>query len=115
MKTDYKIDAQRDEYQELEDGIVIYPSSYFCLDLPKNYAAHHFIGTWHEKDTKNPFKDFVHTFFYLGKVKNIKEGKKEIHNVINNMKMMEADEILNQIPLKMLLKHLFKRLKNTIK
>jgi hypothetical protein len=31
------------------------------------------------------------------------------------MKMMEADEILNQIPLKMLLKHLFKRLKNTIK
>lgn len=115
LKTDYKIDAQRDEYQELEDGIVIYPSSYFCLDLPKNYASHHFVGTWHERDTPNPFKDFVHTFFYLEKIAEIKNGKKEIHNVINNMKMIESDKILNQFPLKMLLKHLFKRLKNAIK
>ena len=111
LKTDYKIDAQRDEYQELEDGIVIYPSSYFCLDLPKNYASHHFVGTWHERDTPNPFKYFVHTFFYLEKIAHIKNGKREIHNTINNMKMINADEVLNQFPLKMLLSHLFRRLK----
>ena len=112
LKNQYHINAQKDEYQELEDGIVIYPSSYFCLDLPKNYTAHHFVGTWHERDTPNPFKDFVHAFFYLEKVAKIKDGKKEIHNVVNNMKMIEADEILNQFPLKMLLKHVIKRIKN---
>lgn len=112
LKTEYQIDSQRDEYQELADGIAIYPSSYFCLDLPKNYAAHHFVGTWHERDSPNPFKDFVHAFFYLEKVAQIKDGKKEIHNVVNNMKMLEADEILNQFPLKMLVKHIVKRLKH---
>ncbi len=41
LKTEYHINSQKDEFQELEDGIVIYPSSYFCLDLPKNDASHH--------------------------------------------------------------------------
>lgn len=115
LKTEYQIDAQRDEYQELADGIAIYPSSYFCLDLPKNYTSHHFVGTWHDRDTPNPFKDFVHAFFYLEKVAQIKNGKKEIHNVVNNMKMIEADAILGQFPLRMLISHLLKRLKNKTK
>lgn len=112
LKSEYHIDAQRDEFQELADGIAIYPSSYFCLDLPKNYATHHFVGTWHERDTPNPFKNFVHSFFYLKKISEIKDGKKEIFNVVNNMKMMDADEILNQFPLRMLIKHIIKRLKH---
>lgn len=115
LKTEYQIDTQRDEYQELADGIAIYPSSYFCLDLPKNYTSHHFVGTWHNRDTPNPFKDFVHAFFYLEKVAQIKNGKKEIHNVVNNMKMIEADAILDQFPLRMLISHLLKRLKNKTK
>ena len=51
-------------------------------------------------------------FFYLKKVSQLKNGKREIHNVVNNMKMIEADEILNQFPLKMLIKHILKRLKH---
>lgn len=109
---EYNADAEKDEYQELADGIVIYPSTYFCLDLPKNYASHHFVGTWHERDTPNPFKDFVHTHFHLKNMVELQNGKKEIHNVVNNMKKFSADEILNQFPLKMLLKHIIKRLKS---
>ena len=107
----YNADPEKDEYQELEDGIVIYPSTYFCLDLPKNYAAHHFVGTWHERDTPNPFKDYVHAYHHLKNVADIKDGKKEIHNAVNNLKIITADEILNQFPLKMLLKNILKRIK----
>lgn len=110
LKTEYNIDSNKDQYQELEDGIAIYPSTYFCLDLPKNFATHHFVGTWHERDTPNPFKDFVHTFYYLEKLAKIKDGKKEIHNAINNMKMITSDKVLDQFPLKMLFKHVIKRI-----
>lgn len=111
MINHYKANPEKDEYQELEDGIVIYPSTYFCLDLPKNYAAHHFVGTWHERDTPNPFKDYVHAYHYLKNVADIEDGKKEIHNAVNNLKIITADEILNQFPLKMLFKHILKRIK----
>lgn len=107
----YKADPTRDEYQELADGISIYPSTYFCLDLPRNYAAHHFVGTWHERDTPNPFKDYVHAYHHLKNVADIKDGKKDIHNAVNNLKIITADEILNQFPLKMLFKHILKRIK----
>ncbi len=106
----YKIDPNKDEYQELEDGIVIYPSTYFCLELPKNYATHHFIGTWHERDTPNPFKDYVHAYYKLEQLVKIKNGKKEIHNVIHNQKMINSDDILKQFPLRMLIKHTIKRI-----
>lgn len=96
----------------MADGIVIYPSTYFCLDLPKNYASHHFVGTWHERDTPNPFKDFVSAHFHLKNIVEMENGKKEIHNVVNNMKKFSADEILNQFPLRMLAKHILKRIKS---
>lgn len=110
LKNEYLVDTNRDEYQELEDGIVIYPSSYFCLDLPKNYATHHFIGTWHKRDTPNPFKDFVHTYFYLKQLSQNPGGMKQIHNTIFNQKMISEDDVLNRFPLKMLIKHTLKRI-----
>ncbi len=101
---EYGINPNKDEYQEGKDGIIIYPSTYFCLDLPKNYATHHFVGTWHERDTPNPFKDYVHAYYKAKEFSEIKNGKTEIHNVINNMKMLNANDILNQIPLKVILR-----------
>ena len=107
---EYGIDPTKDEYQETKDGIVIYPSTYFCLDLPKNYATHHFVGTWHERDTPNPFKDYVHAYYKAREFAEIKNGKAEIHNVIRNMKMMDAEALLDQIPLKLIAKYLIKKL-----
>ncbi|MCG7281477.1 glycosyl transferase [Chryseobacterium taklimakanense] len=110
----YGVDPERDEYQELRDGIAIYPSSYFCLDLPRNYAAHHFIGTWHKRDTPNPFKDLVHAYFYLSELPKQKNIGKEIHNIINNQKLITSDEILDQFPLKMLVNNVLRRIKGRI-
>lgn len=111
---EYKVDANTDSYQELGDGIVIYPSSYFCLDLPKNYAAHHFVGTWHDRDTPNPFKDFVHTFFYLEQLSKNPGGKPQVKNVIYNQKLITVDQVLDRIPLKMIFNYCLKKIKQKI-
>lgn len=111
---EYKVDAQKDEYQELADGIVIYPSTHFCLDLPRNYASHHFIGTWHKRDTPNPFKDYVHSYYYLNEVVQFKDGSKQVHNVVNNHKSISAEELLDKIPLRMLTNYVIKKLKRKL-
>ncbi len=110
LVTEYGINPNKDELQFGKDGIVIYPSTYFCLDLPKNYASHHFVGTWHERDTPNPFKDYVQAYHKATEFAAIKNGKKELHNIIYNQKMMNVDQILDQIPLRMLINYLFKKI-----
>ncbi len=107
---EYGVDPQKDQYQEVADGIIIYPSTYFCLDLPKNYATHHFVGTWHERDTPNPFKDYVHAYHHLEQVVLLPNGKKQIHNVIYNQKMIKADDVLNQIPFRMIVHYVLRSL-----
>jgi hypothetical protein len=52
-------DPNYDKLQNLKDGIAIYPSNYFCVDLPVNYACHHFNGSW----------------MYKGKVKSLSYNK----------------------------------------
>lgn len=49
---DYGINPSNDVYQQGHDGehsIDIFPSTHFCLDLPVNYATHHFFGSWVEE------------------------------------------------------------------
>lgn len=110
----YRVDPQLDELQKLDDGIYIYPSTTFCLDLPKNYATHHFIGTWHKRETPNPFKDYVHTYYKLNEVVQISEGKKMINNVIQNKKSIKIEEILDQIPFKLIMDYVKKKLKSKL-
>ena len=43
---EFDIDRNLDKYQEGREGVVIYPSSTFCLDLPLNVATHHFGASW---------------------------------------------------------------------
>ncbi len=111
---EYGIDPSRDEYQEVADGIVIYPSTHFCLDLPRNYATHHFVGTWHDRDIPNPFKDYVHAHYKVIEFAEIKNGKKEVHNVIYNHKMIEVEKVLDQIPLRMIVNYLKVKLKEKL-
>lgn len=107
---EYGIDPQKDEKQELKDGIVIYPSTYFCLDLAKNYTTHHFIGTWHKRDTPNPFKDYVHTYYKLRELSDIPNGKSQVNNVLFNMKTINPEEVLNQIPFKIIVNYVKKNI-----
>lgn len=109
----YKVDANRDEEQHLDDGIVIYPSTHFCLDLPKNFASHHFIGTWHMRDTPNPFKDQVHDSYKISEFIKL-ENSRIIFNFTQLRNDFELNEILDKIPMKLILKYVVHNLKKKI-
>lgn len=69
----YNIDITKDLNQigsDSKNTIHIYSSNYFCLDLPANYATHHFIGSWVEGENNEPYKKKVHDTYYLNHVMN---------------------------------------------
>jgi hypothetical protein len=55
----FGIDPLRDEYQEGLCGVAIYPSTEFCLDLPRNVSVHHFSGSWNEGSLPGSYKQTV--------------------------------------------------------
>ncbi|HGH3624644.1 glycosyltransferase family 32 protein [Acinetobacter johnsonii] len=72
---EYSINPNTDINQKGTNGIdeiYIYSSNYFCLDLPVNYATHHFSGSWLSDDRKISYKDYVHASYYLREVKKLK-------------------------------------------
>ena len=69
----FHINCNEDIDQIGSDGvntIHIFSSHYFCLDLPINYATHHFYGSWLDEKNERSCKDFVHQSYYLELVKN---------------------------------------------
>jgi hypothetical protein len=107
---EFGANPNEDKLQELSEGIVIYPSTCFCLDLPKNYASHHFIGSWHLRDTPNPFKDYVHTRYKIEQIVKLKNGRDLVHNVLFNHKDFTPEEFLDKIPLRMITKYIQKKI-----
>ena len=113
----YGADAEKDVFQELKFGVKLFPSTYFSLDLPKNYIAHHFSGSWHGawSEEKNTYKNLVNTYGLMKLFSEIPDGKANVKNVVYNHQKMEIDQILNQIPLSYLVKYIknqiFKKLK----
>ena len=108
----YSANAQKDDFQELKEGIKLYPSHFFSLDLPKNYVAHHFSGSWHGawSHEKNSFKNYVNTYGIVKMFAEIPDGKKELKNLIFNHKIVTEDEILDQIPLSYILSYVKKKM-----
>ncbi|WKS95148.1 glycosyltransferase family 32 protein [Riemerella columbina] len=104
----YGAEAYKDEYQELKNGIKLYPSHYFSLDLPKNFVVHHFSGSWHGawSHEENNFKNLVNTYGLMHLFSKIPQGKKEVKNVIYNHQLMKIDAVLDQIPLSYIAKYL---------
>lgn len=113
----YGADANKDAYQELKEGIVLYPSTYFSLDLPKNYITHHFSGSWHGvwDDDHNTYKNMVNTYGVLKQLVDIPDSKENINNVIRNHKLFTIEEVLDKIPTRFILSYLIKYLKRKVK
>jgi hypothetical protein len=56
LTSEFGIDPIRNEFQLGTDGIAIYPSSHFCLDIPPTFATHHFGGSWLREEDRNTYK-----------------------------------------------------------
>lgn len=78
----YKVDPNKDEIQNLEDGICIYPSNYFCLNIEINYAVHHFEGSWLEENKSN-YDSYLLKNYYEMKFLNYFEKKHIVENLYN--------------------------------
>lgn len=112
----YGANANKDEFQLLEEGIALYPSVYFSLDLPINYVTHHFSGSWHDSWTeeKNHYKEMVNMYGILNFLLNEKRAKEKIKNVVFNHKVIEIDSVLDQIPTKYIFQYMLRKLKEKI-
>jgi hypothetical protein len=74
LREQFGIDPTRDELQEGKDGVVIYPSSYFTLDLAPHFATHHFSGLWLPSRPDRSYKSHVHINYFRSQLE-----KKELH------------------------------------
>lgn len=109
---DFGADANYDNYQELKEGIALYPSTYFSLDLPINYVTHHFSGSWHDSWTeeRNTYKEMVNMYASLNSLIQEKHAKERIKNVVYNHKVLEIDTVLDQFPTRYIFSYLLRKI-----
>ncbi|PWS31680.1 glycosyltransferase family 32 protein [Pedobacter paludis] len=102
----YKVDPNKNATQYLDDGIVIYSSDVFCVDITLNFACHHFNCSWVEDgEHPIPFKDALNLDYY----------KEKYLEAIKVSKIVADKELVKYVKSKYLFAELFKRLKNKMK
>ncbi|WP_405325637.1 glycosyltransferase family 32 protein [Leeuwenhoekiella sp. LLG6367-2.1] len=89
----YNVNPLKNEFQELKDGIQIYPSYYFCLDPVPNYAVHHFTGSWLEKGDKSNYSENLLKPFFKERLLNY--YKDDIIGFLYNEGIINRLEIKN--------------------
>lgn len=68
LEAEFGINKNIDSLQVGRNGVIIYPSHYFCLDLPKNYATHHFQGSWLKSKSSISYKDYLRNEYYKSNI-----------------------------------------------
>jgi hypothetical protein len=65
----FGIDPKEDKLTYGAEGIVIYPSATFCVDVEACHAVHHFEGSWvPNKESRRPFKDAVSLRYHANRI-----------------------------------------------
>lgn len=114
---DFGADADRDTYQQLKDGVHLFPSTYFSLDLPINYVTHHFSGSWHDSwsEDRNTYKELVNMYGLLQLLTKEKHAKERVKNLVYNHQKISIDEVLDQIPTRYLVSYLARQVRKKMK
>lgn len=99
LEDKYGANRYSDTEQELKEGVVLYPSVYFSQDLPKNYVAHHFNGSWFGGDAENTHKKMVNLYGIVNRLMNYSEGEKYIDKILNEHHLFEIEDILKLFPM----------------
>lgn len=64
LELEYGFNSQLDTIQNFHNDIFIYPSNYFCLNL-RNFAIHHFEGSWVPSELKNDVNENLRNLFII--------------------------------------------------
>ncbi|QER38699.1 glycosyl transferase [Acinetobacter suaedae] len=99
ISTKFNIDKTKDINQSGSNGentLHIFSSNYFCLDLPQNYATHHFIGSWLDGSSgKKPYKKQLHNKYYLNQVEDcFLLEKRQLKNIAQQLNLRQLFIIL---------------------
>ncbi|MDO5542443.1 MAG: glycosyltransferase [Acinetobacter sp.] len=79
LKNQFLIDPLKNILQigsDTKNTIHIYPSTHFCLDLPKNFATHHFYGSWLPNKVRSYKENTAENYFN----EQIESSNNIIHN-----------------------------------
>ena len=98
---DYNINPNLDSLQEGKEGVFIYPSETFCVDLPINYACHHFHGSWlTENDNKTHWKLIVKKDYFKNKYFQMLDSCDKGHQALEKSGMLKwysTQELMDEI------------------
>lgn len=114
LAEEYGVDKSSDTLQILKEDIYIYPSNYFCLSLPLNYATHHFAASWVSEPSTSIYKNHLRAS-YLSKV--LGTTLMEITETQNKTGHRKREnhtyyEVLKYIPATVIIKFLIKSVLN---
>lgn len=104
----YGADPEKDEIQQLKEGIILYPSNYFSADVPINFVVHHYEGNWLEKD-KFFYSQFVNSYEVIKQFTELPNSKETIKHLVYHQKIFSMDQILDQIPLSFIVNYVKKK------
>ncbi|UOA10208.1 glycosyltransferase family 32 protein [Methylobacter sp. S3L5C] len=97
----YGIDKNLDSMQiGIDDQgyeLAVFPSTCFCLDLPKNYTSHHFAGSWLQ-DENRPYKKSIHASYYRSEFQS--QGKISYQDMYEITKQLSFIDICKMLKFK---------------
>jgi glycosyl transferase-like sugar-binding protein len=72
LERSFGVKSDVDALQECSDGLWIYPSTTFCVNLPENYATHHFANSWMAVSLPTNWSHVVLASFCLDELNKLK-------------------------------------------
>ncbi|AGH36722.1 TPA: glycosyl transferase [Acinetobacter baumannii] len=99
LREKFFIDPLNNNLQVGKDSINtihVYPSTHFCLDLPKNFATHHFYGSWLPDRTKSYKENAVEIYFneQLESLENITHSKNFLKTLATRIKIKDLFKLI---------------------
>lgn len=99
LNNQFHIDPLNNSLQIGNDSINtihIYPSTHFCLDLPKNFATHHFYGSWLPNKVKSYKENASEAYFneQLESFKNIGHSKEFLKVLATKVTLKDITKLI---------------------
>jgi hypothetical protein len=82
LKEKYSVTLEDDVLYLLEDKVKVYPSNYFCVAIPENYAIHHFEGSW--LDDIREYKAELTRIYHVNQIINYKNNISDLFSALIN-------------------------------
>lgn len=86
---EFNVNRELDSLQDCAEGLVIYPSNFFCINVPDNYSVHHFAGTWLDEKLSMNYADFVLAEFYAEALKRLEAKGVQIDFTPDRQKLIK--------------------------